>query len=138
MDQRYGSLVHLFLVEVLVLDEIRVDEVAQIGAGVPSNVISVDAHLFLHPDHLCLVCCVGLCSWGCCRRVEVLLLVLCLGGQVNYGERETVCDFEEAVIVHADQEPGGCCRMSSCAVLDGFHHCERLELHRLERRFLWN
>lgn len=68
MDKRNRPLVQLLLVKVLVLDHVHVDEVAHVGARVPSDIVRIDVHLPQHPDHLILVGNVGLGSRsGRCR-----------------------------------------------------------------------
>lgn len=103
---------------VLILDEVGIDKVAQVGAGVPSHIVGINSHLFLHSDHFTLVCGVGFGARCCSSRVKVLLIVLSLGRDIDDWEREAVCDFEYTTIVHANQETCGGLWVSSCAMFD--------------------
>ena len=55
MYQSDRPLIQIFLIVVLVLDEIRVDETAQVCAGIPPDIVGVDIDFSQHSDHFCLV-----------------------------------------------------------------------------------
>jgi hypothetical protein len=115
-------LVHLLLVEVLVLDHVHVDPVTHVGAGVPANVVRIDVDLTNHADHLSLVntICLGAGRRG--SRVGSGIIGVRLDGGLDNGERERVCNFEEALVVQADEGTGRDRREGLGAVLDDFHH----------------
>lgn len=115
-------LVQFLLVEKLVLDHVHVDEVAHVGAGVPSGVVGIDIDLAKHPDHLSLVSGVGLGAGGSGGRVGSGVIEVRLGGHLDNGERESIGDLKGVVDVHTDEGAGRSSRESLGAVLDDFHH----------------
>ena len=56
MNQSHCPLVQLLLIGILVFDHVDIDEVAQIGAGVPSSIISVHVDFSQLLDHFILIC----------------------------------------------------------------------------------
>ena len=123
MDQRNSLLIQVFLVMVLVLDEVHVDEVSQVGTGIPADIVGVDIDFAQVSDHIGLVGGAGLVARSGSGTIEVLLLfILGLGWQIDDREIEAVGDFEGAVDVHADEAAGGSGRETGGAVLDDFHN----------------
>lgn len=55
MNQGDRPLVHFFLVVVLVLNKVQVDKIAQVGAGVPADVVGVNVNLAQMSNHFSLV-----------------------------------------------------------------------------------
>lgn len=55
MNQSDRPLVHFFLIVVLVLDKVQVDEIAQVGACVPADIVGVNVDLTQMTNHLGLV-----------------------------------------------------------------------------------
>jgi len=106
VDKRHGPLVQLALVVELVLDGVEVDEVAHARARVPAHVVRVHVDFPEELDHLVAVRDVGLETWGARSEVGrglVLAVRLRSGG---FGEGKRVCNFEDAVLLHADQAAG--------------------------------
>lgn len=121
MDKRHCPLVQFLLVEVLVLDNVHVDEVAHVGARVPSDVVRIDVHLPQHPDHLILVGDIGLCSRSGRCRVGRGVVKVRFRWHLDDGERERVGDLQDAVNIHTNDRTGRRCRKSLRGVLDDFH-----------------
>ncbi len=67
MDYSDCPLVHLFLIKVLIFDHVDIYEVPQICARVPSSIVRIHVDFPQLLDHLNLVICVRLGSWGSCR-----------------------------------------------------------------------
>lgn len=122
VDKGDCPLVQLLLVEKLVLDHIHVDEVAHVGAGVPSDTVGIDINLADHANHLCLVGSVGLDAGSRGSGVRGGIVEVRLGGQLNDGEREGVGDLEGTFDVHTDEGASRGGREGLVAVLDDFHH----------------
>lgn len=96
MDESDCSFVEFFLVVILVFDHVEVDKIAQIGAGVPANVVGVHIDLPEFLDHLDLVCGVCLRARGCSGQVgcRVMVMVAVCGGKVDGWEGERVGHLE--------------------------------------------
>lgn len=122
VHQSDRALVHLLLVKELVLDHVHVDEVAHVGASVPTNVVGVNVNLAHHTDHLSLVGGVGLRAGGSSSRVGSGIVKVRFGGHLNDGERETVGDLQGTVDIHTDDRTGRSRREGLRAVLDDLHH----------------
>ena len=122
VDKSDCPLVHLLLVEVLVLDHVHVDPVTHVGASVPANVVCIDVDLTNHSDHLSLVDSVRFGARRRGSRVGGGVIGVRLDGSLDHGERERVCDLEEALVVQADEGTGRGRREGLGAVLDDFHH----------------
>lgn len=122
VHKSHCPLVHLLLVKELVLDHVHVDEVAHVGAGVPSDVVRIHVDLPQHTDHLGLVDGVGLRARGGGGRVGGGIVKVRLRGHFDDGEREAVRDLEAGTRVHTDDRAGRSRREGLGAVLDDFHH----------------
>lgn len=122
VNQRNCPLVQLLLVVKLVFNHVHVDEVAHVGAGVPSDVVGVNVDLADHANHLSLVGGVALGAGSSGGRVRGGVVEVRLGGHLNNGERERVGELEGVVEVHADEASGRGGREGLVAVLDDFHH----------------
>ncbi len=106
MYQGNGSLIEIFLVVVLVFDEVAVAKVAHVRTGIPTNTLCVYVDLSQHPDHLRLISSIRFRA-GCGRGgVDVLAFIMCLVWYFDDGEWESVGDFECAVNVHAHKGAG--------------------------------
>lgn len=112
----------LALVVILVLDEAEVDEVAHGGAGVPADIVGVNVNLLEVSYHLVLVVDIGLCARGGSGQTGSIVLVGIGASDIDSREREGVCNFKEAVVVHADERAGRSGREVGGAVLGNFHH----------------
>lgn len=121
MDNCDRLLIHLFLVKALILDEVDVDEIAQVRTGVPPHVVGVHIDFTQHSDHLSLVGSVGFGTRGRCCAVEVLLFILRLGRQIDDREREAICDFEAAFDIHTNKTSSRSGWKTACAVLEDLH-----------------
>lgn len=121
VDQGDCALVQLALVVKLVLDHVHVDEVAHVGAGVPSNAVGISVDFAQHADHLCRVSGVCLGARGGGGRVGSGVLKVRLSGDFDDGEWESVGDLERAIDIHTDDGTGGGGREGLGAVLDDFH-----------------
>lgn len=125
MNQRNCLLVQLLLVEELVFDQTRVDEVAHIRACIPSHVIGVHVNLSQILDHLVGVCYVCLGSWCCCCKIRgghVVVGVRIRGCDICRGEGERVGDFESRIYIHSNNR-SRCCGWERCsASLNNLHH----------------
>lgn len=115
------ALVQLALVVKLVLDHVHVDEVAHVGAGVPSNAVGISVDLAQHADHLCRVRGVCLGARSSSGRVGSGVVKVRLGGDFDDGEWESVGDLEGAIDIHSDDRAGGSGGEGLGAVLDDFH-----------------
>lgn len=122
VDKRDCPLVHLFLVEKLVLNDVHVDKVAHVGASIPANVMGVNVHLPEHADHLFLVDGVRLCAGSSGGGVGSGIVKVRLWRDFDDGEGERVCDFENTADVHTNDRAGRSRWESLGAVLDDFHH----------------
>lgn len=116
------ALVQLALVVKLVLDHVHVDEVAHVGAGVPSDAVGISVDLAQHADHLCGVGSVCLGTRSGSGRVGSGVVKVRLGGDFDDGEWEGVGDFEGAIDIHTDDRAGRSGGEGLGAVLDDFHH----------------
>lgn len=108
VNERDRPLVRLALVVELVLDGVQVDEVAHAGACVPAHIVRVHVDLAQELDHLVAIGDVlfGAGSSGGKAGSRVVLAVF--GGHMSdLGERERICDFEDAVLLHADDAARG-------------------------------
>lgn len=107
VNQRDCLLVELILVVELVLDGVQVDEVAHACARVPANVVRVHVHLPEELDHLVAVCNVLLRAGSRCGKVcGTVVLPICLSRR-DLREGERICDFQDAILLHADQAARG-------------------------------
>lgn len=76
---------------ILILNHIEIDKVAQVRAGVPTDIVGVHIDLAELFDHFHLIYAVGFGPWGsrcqvCCR---ILVVMMVIGdGNVDSGERE--------------------------------------------------
>lgn len=123
VDQSNSLFIQFFLVKQLVLNEVHVDKVSQVGTGIPPDIVGINVDFSQVSDHLGLVCSVGFRTGSRGGAIEVLLLLI--GGfrwEIDDREIETVCDFERAVHVHADKAASGGGRETGGAVLDDFHN----------------
>lgn len=109
---------------VLVLDCGQIDEISQVGGGIPTDVVGVDVHFAQFADHFGLVGGVGFCAGSGCGDVlgglRVVVGVAWRG--VDGGEGKGVCDLELGGDVHSDEEAGRSCGESLRTVFDYFHH----------------
>lgn len=121
VDKRNRPLVQLLLVKVLVLDHVHVDEVAHVGARVPSDIVRIDVYLPQHPDHLILVGNVGLRSRSGRCRVGRGVVKVRFRRHLNDGEREGVGDLQSTINVHTDDRTGRGRRESLRRMLDDLH-----------------
>lgn len=122
VDKGDSPLVHFLLVEKLVLDNVHVDKVAHVRTRVPSNVVGIDVNFPKHADHLCLVNGVRLRAGSGGGRVGRGIVKVRLRWDFDDGEREGVCDFENAAHVHTNDRTGRSRRECLRAVLDNFHN----------------
>lgn len=121
VDESDRPLVHLLLVEVLVLDDVQVDEVAHVGAGVPPDVVRVDVHLPQHPDHLRLVGHVRFRSGSGRRGVWRGAVKMRVRRHLDHGEREAVGDLQSSPDVHTNDGTGRRRGEGLGAVFDDLH-----------------
>jgi len=122
MDKGDSPLVHFLLVEKLVLDDVHVDKVAHVRTRVPSNVVGIDVNFPEHADHLSLVNSVRLRAGSSGSRVGRGVVKVRLRWDLDDGEGEGVCDFENAAHVHTNDRTGRSRRECLRAVLDNFHN----------------
>jgi hypothetical protein len=108
VNQGDCPLVELVLVVELVLDGVQVDEVAHARARVPADVVCVHVHFPEELDHLVAICDVLLgarSSSGEVGSLVVLVVVVAVARirlcSSDLRERERICDFEHAVLLHA-------------------------------------
>lgn len=96
MNQGNSSLVELFLIMVLIFNHVGVDEVAQIGAGVPAHVVGIYIDFPELLDHFHLVGCVcfGAGSSGGEIRGGIVVVMAFGGWQIDGGKGEGVGDLE--------------------------------------------
>lgn len=123
MHQRHRPLIQFLLIKELVLNHVRIDEIAHARTCVPSDIVSVNVDLAQELEHLCLVRGICLCARRGGRQVLCVVVLVAVGGRdVDSWEGEAVCDFESAVDFHADE--GACCdsREGLGGVFDDFHH----------------
>lgn len=122
VHEGHSSLVQLLLVVVLVLDDVHVDEVPHVRAGIPPNVVRIDVDFSQHLDHLILVDSVRLGSGRRSRSILGRGIQMGLWGCLDDRERETVGQLEVALDVHADEGTGRWGRETLGAMFDDFHH----------------
>ena len=109
---------------VLILDHVEVDEIAQIRAGIPADVVGVHVDLAKLFDHFHLICSInfGPRGGGCQVRRRVLVVMMIIGrGNVNGGKRERVRDLQVGLDVHTDQKTGRGCGKGLSAMFYYFH-----------------
>lgn len=116
------ALIQLALVVKLVLDHVHVDEVAHVGAGVPSDAVGISVDLAQHANHLCGVRGVCLSTRSGSGGVGSGVVKVRLGGNFDDGEWESVGDLEGAIDIHTDDCAGCSGGEGLGAVLDDFHH----------------
>lgn len=119
MYQRHGSLVEFLLVEELVLDHAHIDKISHVGAGIPPDVVRINADFLQHPDHLGLIRGVGFRArrkGSSGRGINVGVL-----WNVFSGEGERVGDLEDSVDVHSNERTSRGRGEGLGAVLDDLH-----------------
>ena len=120
---------------VLVLDECHADEIAQVGARIPSSIVGIHVDFSQLLDHLSLIRGVGFRSRGCCCQVGCSVMIMVAVGlrYIDRRERKSVGDLEICILVHSHEEACGCRRESLGTVFDDLHDHQRLDLYCLER-----
>lgn len=125
MDYGDCSLIHLFLVKVLVLDHVDIYEIPQICARIPPGIICIHVDFSQLLDHLDLVTRIRLGSRGSCRQIcgGIIIIVMSIcWGCLDRWKRKGVGDFEACGLVHANKETS-CYRWKRLrAVLDYLHN----------------
>lgn len=96
VDDGNCSLIELFLIMVLIFNHIRIDEIAQIGAGVPAYVIGINVDFPELLDHFDLVGSVCFCarSGGGEIRRRIVVVMAIGRRKIDGGKGEGVSDLE--------------------------------------------
>lgn len=121
VNKSHGPFVHRLLVKVLVLNHVQVDEIAHVGARVPTNIIRIDIDLAKHPDHLRLVDGIGLCAGSGSGRVRGGGVKVRLGRHLDDGEGKAVRDLDAASNIHTNNGTGDGGREGLGTVFDDLH-----------------
>lgn len=101
MHYSNGTLVEILLIIVLILDRFPVDEVPEVGASIPANVIGVDVNFAELLDHFCLVRGVLFLSWSSGGWIGAIVVAI-RRWNFDVWKWEGIGDLKSGFDVHAD------------------------------------